>query len=113
MREHAEEWPDLPLEDHHRWWKEAGARELRQILLWRWDPIGVADHLPATEDEYDDYLGGLVGLLRRGASEAEIARYLLDIETNGIELPTSDEKRHHVAALARDWYPNSIDHWRR
>jgi hypothetical protein len=112
VRLREDDWPRLPLEDHHRWWKEAGARELRQILLWRWDPIGAADYLPSTEDEYDSYLGGLVDLLRRAASVDEIAHYLHEIEIKQIELPTSDDKRRYVAHLTRDWYPNSSAHWR-
>ena len=113
MGDAEQEWPELPLEEHHRWWKEAGARELRQILLWRWDPIGVADYLPSTEDEYDSYLGGLAQLLRRAASVDEIAQSLHTIETERIEMETSPKRRRDVAELTRGWYPNSIWHWRR
>ena len=107
MGEAEQDWPALSNEQWARWWRQAGFRELRQIL-WRWDPIGVADDLPATEDEYDDYALGVAGLLRRAATAGEIADYLFGIETGVIELPTSDEKRHYVAELTRNWYPNSI-----
>lgn len=31
------------------------ALELRQILYWRWDPIGVSDEFPLNAGEYDLY----------------------------------------------------------
>ena len=30
----------LSVEDRYQWWKEAGGWQLRQLLFWRWDPIG-------------------------------------------------------------------------
>lgn len=38
-----------------QWWDETGEYELRQILHWRWDPIGVSSVFPYAADEYDDY----------------------------------------------------------
>ncbi len=43
----------LSTEDFARWWKETGEHELRQILFWKWDPIGAFDSSPNTTDEYD------------------------------------------------------------
>ncbi|MFF8985896.1 hypothetical protein ACF08E_21240 [Streptomyces globisporus] len=43
-------------------------KNLRQLLN-EWDPIGVAD-------EYDCMLAPLLGRLRRGADQAEIAAFL-------------------------------------
>lgn len=40
-------------------------QRIREILIRDWDPIGVPD-LPA--DEYDMYIGGIYGLIVRGAS---------------------------------------------
>ncbi|MEV8005337.1 MULTISPECIES: hypothetical protein [unclassified Streptomyces] len=47
-------------------------KNLRQLLN-EWDPIGVADEVP---DEYDCMLAPLLGMLRRGADQAEIAAFL-------------------------------------
>ena len=108
-----EDWPDLPLEDQHRWWKEAGARELSEILHWRWDPIGVGDAFPAARDEYDAYLAGVVELLKRDASAEEIAEHLHTIERDDMGLRAYDPtRRTAVARLLSDWYPASIARWR-
>jgi hypothetical protein len=58
----------LTTEEFARWWKETGEHELRQILLWRRDPIGVADFFPNTAEEYDGYAPQIVQSLRNGAS---------------------------------------------
>ncbi|MET8936744.1 hypothetical protein ABZ329_06515 [Streptomyces rubiginosohelvolus] len=47
-------------------------KNLRRLLN-EWDPIGVADEVP---DEYDCMLAPLLGRLRRGADQAEIAAFL-------------------------------------
>jgi len=49
--------------------------EIRRILLSEWDPIGIKDE-PMAQDEYDRYLGDVLGLLEREAGDAEIASYL-------------------------------------
>jgi hypothetical protein len=38
------EW--LSPDQAERWADEAGFGELRQVLLWRWDPIGLAESFP-------------------------------------------------------------------
>jgi len=53
---------------------------IRQVLLHDWDPIHVQDE-PQAQDEYDGYVGGVYGLLRRGASAEKIAEYLCRIQT--------------------------------
>lgn len=49
-----------------RWWDETGDYELRQILHWRWDPIGVANVFPYAADEYGNYAPTIVDALRAG-----------------------------------------------
>jgi hypothetical protein len=65
----------MELADYHRWWKHQGGRELRQLLMDRWDPIGVRES-PEAASEYDGYFGGVMQLLRRGAAAQEIAEHL-------------------------------------
>jgi hypothetical protein len=48
---------------------------IRRVLLDIWDPIGIRDE-PNAQDEYDMYIGAISELLRRGASDGEIAKYL-------------------------------------
>ena len=55
-------------------------RQIGEILLRHWDPIGIADE-PEAQDEYEGYVGGVYRLLASGASAQQIAEHLADIET--------------------------------
>jgi len=48
---------------------------LKRLLWEEWDPIGVRT-LGGPSDEYDDYAGELLVLIRRGESLAAVERYL-------------------------------------
>jgi hypothetical protein len=88
------------------WWKRSGARELRRILMDEWDPIGVRGVAEAA-DEYDSYLPELVGRLRDGATDEEIAGYLTWIEEDRMGLGRSSAARERNGVLAprlRAWY---------
>ena len=52
---------------------------VREILLHEWDPIGIGDE-PEAQDEYDNYIPGVIGLLFRRADQATVARHLQHIE---------------------------------
>lgn len=54
--------------------------QLRQILYWRWDPIGVSDAFPHTIDECDSYIWPLLRLLSGGADAAAINQHLRLLE---------------------------------
>jgi hypothetical protein len=101
----------LPVEEHAQWWKKRGQHELRQILYWCWDPIGVNDSFPLTEDEYDGYAGTVFGLVKRGAPAEEVADHLRSMEYEHMEMPTSAERRLAVAKRVIEWYPQSLDYW--
>ncbi len=101
---------DLTADEFARWWKETGEHELRQILFWRWDPVGVAHYFPNTADEYDDYAPQLVQLLRRGGTAEDVAGYLLRIEREQMGLSQIGEVED-VAALIESWFGNSPDSW--
>jgi hypothetical protein len=113
--------PDrLSTEEHARWWKEAGGWQLRQLLFWRWDPIGVNDGFPWSYDEYDSYAGPIVTQLENGADAMKIARYLDRIETVNMGLSASSDRSEigpgsplvDLAQRIVDWYPSSIEWWR-
>jgi hypothetical protein len=73
--------------------------EIRRVLLEVWDPIGIKDE-PNAQDEYDGYLGGILGQLACGASDDEISKYLHRIVTERMELSAPVEAmRDTVAAL--------------
>jgi len=69
---------------------------IRQVLLHEWDPIGVSD-IPAAQDEYDSYVGGVYRLLASGASEYQIIERLYNIETVSMGLPGNREYLKGVA----------------
>jgi len=78
--------------------------KIRRVLMDEWDPIGIGD-LHESADEYDRYIGGVYGLIQRGASVGEISAHLrrLEIEemgaVNAVGLPLLvDGKRNEVAS---------------
>jgi hypothetical protein len=103
---------DLTSDAFARWWRETGEHELRQLLLWRWDPIGVADYFPNTADEYDGYAPQVVRLLRDGGDAAAVAAHLRDVERQsmGGQL-TSPERLDYLGSLIREWYESSQSSW--
>jgi hypothetical protein len=75
---------------------------IREILLRRWDPIGVAEE-PAAQDEYDGYIGGIYRLIASGAGSAAIAEHLAAIERDqmGFRDATAAERLHVASELAQ------------
>ena len=89
----------MKLEDWHRWWNQAGARELRRTLMEEWDPIGVRGY-PEAAYEYDGYLGPLAARPREGASAEVVADYLTEIEEDRMGLGESAASRERNQAIA-------------
>ena len=103
---------DLTREQFARWWRETGERELRQILFWRWDPIGVSYLFPTAADEYDSYGPATVALIRAGASEDDIADHLGFVERETMGLSRDDpDHRLEVAQLLMRWFETSVNAW--
>ena len=95
-----------------RWWNEAGFSELRQVLFWRWDPIGLNDAFPVTADEYDRYARVLLSRLRSGATASVLADYLLDVERSEMGRRFSeDAKLRDLGERLVWWFEASISHW--
>jgi hypothetical protein len=91
---------------YERWWRERGDRELRELLLREWDPIGIADLADAPLDEYEHYAGQIARRLRAGAGDEEIAAVLEGFRDD-MGLEPSDELPLGVARSIRDWYRRS------
>ena len=64
---------------------------IRRVLMAKWDPIGVSEE-PGAANEYDSYIWGVYGLLKRGVSDEEIAEHLLMIETESMGFIDCDGK---------------------
>jgi hypothetical protein len=102
----------LSAEEYGRWWNEAGFAEVKQLLFWRWDPIGVGDAFPVTADEYDRYARVLLSRLRAGATAGQVAEYLLDVERSSMGQRFSDDaKLREVGERVIAWFEESIPHW--
>jgi hypothetical protein len=74
---------------------------LRDVLNTVWDPIG-----GCPPDEYDTYNGKLAAMVREGASDAAVIRYLLWAETEYMGLtrrttPPDDARREQTLAAIR------------
>jgi hypothetical protein len=88
----------------HRWWKEQGNRELRDLLMLWWDPVGVYGW-PEAIDEYDGYVGQVGRRLREGATQEELADYFSE-QDFGLEL---NRARDQLAAeKAVEWFTRSM-----
>lgn len=106
----------LSMEEHARWWKEAGGWQLRQILFWKWDPIGVVQMFgfPAAYDEYDSYAGQIVAVMKKGGDATEVEQELGEFEEQRMGLATTDLAQSHreeVAEFIAAWYPASVSWW--
>jgi hypothetical protein len=81
--------------------------QMRKVLNSDWDPIGVAD---IVDDEYDMYIGHLHSLLIKGASEQDIAEYLLWVELERMGLTgTPIEQRVRVAKNLKNLHLPSLE----
>jgi hypothetical protein len=97
---------EVPLERWHWWWKQYGSRELRDLLMLWWDPIGVYG-VPEARDEYDSYVGRVAELLRTGGSVADVGALLHDVVTDRMGIPDTDDTPA-AAARVTDWYERSM-----
>jgi len=84
---------------------------LREIGWAKWDPIGVGgpNHgWPA--DEYDGYLLQAAGQIWNGASDEDVADYLLTIETERMGLTATEgiESRALVVAKSIREYAETL-----
>jgi hypothetical protein len=100
----------MELADYHQWWKHQGGQELRRLLMDQWDPIGV-NGAPEAADEYDGYRGGVLQLLRDGASAAAVATHLARVERERMGFETTPERLQPVAEQLVRWHPDSLARW--
>ena len=103
-------------EDYERWWIETGEGELRQVLHWKWDPIGVASVFPWAADEYDRYAPQIAAAMKEDATAEAVDAALWRIETERMGVTNiaaaAKERRAAAEAIVR-WHQNSQGRWRR
>jgi hypothetical protein len=96
----------MELTQWHLWFKRRGGRELRDLLLHEWDPIGVLV-APEAVDEYNGYLGPIAERLRLGAKSDEIAAMLGSYRTQmGLRPEVRADRR--VAEVLIPWYAKAL-----
>jgi len=69
--------------------------EVNEVLYNDWAPIGFVGALP--KDEYETYAVRVVSMLASGASELEIEKHLLHVESKIIGLDENPECARKVA----------------
>lgn len=85
-------WPDKERSREIR-------RQIRRVLLEKWDPIGISEDSP---DEYDMYFGSVYELLKRDAEVGEIIEYLRWVESSRMELNSPEHKRNAAAIALKE-----------
>jgi len=80
--------------------------QLRATLL-RWDPIGVAA-TPEAADEYDRLISPLLHRLHGGATEREIASWLVDELTDHFGMTADESRGHRLAADLVQWWQRRV-----
>jgi hypothetical protein len=91
---------------YERWWRDRGDRELRELLLREWDPIGIDAIADSQLDEYEHYAGVLARRLRAGAGEEEIVG-VLDGFRKDMGLEPGEEAPLGPARSIVDWFRRS------
>ena len=92
----------MDLNEHERWWRDRGARELRELLYEEWDPIGLKQIAHDSSDEYEAYAGQIVRRLQAGADEEDIAVLLQELRVEmGLE---PGEPPLETGRRIRSWY---------
>lgn len=71
---------------------------ISEILLTKWDPIGVTEFENAA-DEYDSYCNDVIAMLADGTNVRDITNYLYESATlnMGLESPDLREKSEFAA----------------
>jgi hypothetical protein len=88
----------------HRWWKQHGSRELRDLLMLWWDPVGVHG-VPEAIGEYDDNVGQVGRLLREGVDRDGLVAYFAENDFGVGPAPEQDEL---AARRVMEWFEQSM-----
>lgn len=97
----------IPLEAWHGWWKANGNRELRDLVMLWWDPVG-AYGVPEARDEYDDVVGTIGRLLREGACEEHLVAHFAGLMPE-FGLPVAEARDRVAAQQIVTWYRQSME----
>lgn len=79
-------------------------QRIDEILYYVWDPIGVCG-VPAARDEYSGYVPLVFKLLMRGATELEVAQYLMNVACDNMGLSKTEDANDAASNLLsfKEW----------
>jgi hypothetical protein len=75
-----------------------------EVLHYLWDPIGI-NGIPEARDEYSSYAGVVFSMLKRGASEHDVSKYLTNIRADhmGMGRPEESSREKEIAEILANW----------
>jgi hypothetical protein len=74
------------------------SKRVDEVLFYVWDPIGVSDQ-PCARGEYENYVAGVLQLLRDNDVASPIAEHLATIVRNSMGLPPDVSRCSKVAEV--------------
>jgi hypothetical protein len=90
----------------YAWYKREGGRQLRNLLMDNWDPIGVRGVQEAI-NEYDTYAGRIADTLRRGADAESVSAMLSTVRVDWMSLQPDPGTDAKAARAIVDWYADA------
>lgn len=105
-------------DERRQWWTTKGQVQLRQLLYWLWDPIGVNDYFPNSHDEYDSYADAMGELMVGTADEEALAAGVLEAVRRaqaamGFEQKEgAEDDRRILTEMILEWRRQSIGLWK-
>ena len=107
-------WGPARVVKRQQWWEDVGQDQLRQLLYWRWDPIGINSEFPNTSGEYDRYADGMRELMVLDHDQEDLrAKVLKALRQAQVAMGLggrtgSEESRQEAAALVLGWRDRAI-----
>jgi hypothetical protein len=94
-----------------RAWAPKGIGELRQLMLFRWDPDQLSTDFPVSEDHYEGIARTVVLGLRMGDDRARFERRLDHQQETPGWVRADPSVLDRLWHLTNDWLPRSLAHW--
>ena len=84
--------------------ERSGNRWAELLTLWNsYDPVGVMADQHATSDEYEAYVGPMLGLLEAGAPVPRVVRYLYTVNDH-LGLQFDADEAIEFAVRTKNWF---------
>ena len=80
--------------------RDEAERKIERALVEEWDPLGVHE-TPGTHPEYGRYASEIYGLLARGGSDVQVARFLRRVEHDDFGGPPPEDPTRDLSRVLR------------